>query len=182
MLRLLEIAQMPSSRSLSSRLKPSCTLSLVRPISALGDLMTTSSTSWIYLAGPLFTQAEIGFNQIGWPTKDGGRSPTGVFWQQLSGTVWNNLVYRGWMDVLDELMLIQACFDSFASFSLWGHGLTLEAVEIWEWTCSPRVASTCCWPHPRLAWILTVQESPLKIEDFTPALLVLSSYPLPYRT
>jgi nucleoside 2-deoxyribosyltransferase len=25
--------------------------------------MTTSSTSWIYLAGPLFTQAEIGFNQ-----------------------------------------------------------------------------------------------------------------------
>lgn len=25
--------------------------------------MTTSSTSWIYLAGPLFTQAEIAFNQ-----------------------------------------------------------------------------------------------------------------------
>lgn len=25
--------------------------------------MTTSSTSWIYLAGPLFTQAEITFNQ-----------------------------------------------------------------------------------------------------------------------
>jgi len=50
--------------------------------------MTTSSTSWIYLAGPLFTQAEIGFNQRLADRLDDGLfglpAATGVFWHHRS--------------------------------------------------------------------------------------------------